>query len=987
MSNSDRFETTARDIAVLYELALSTGRTLDLKDNCRQFIKRLMGRKNIAFCSVLIRDDQLEEHGDTNRATVIAAYPERLSLAGYINDLQQYISPLKESSVAEIGPDDPAYHSLAVNFGLSSGIYVLYTLGQIGLMLFYFNCGDTVIKQQELHQLGGVIENFVISLQGCLAFRRLNVEIAQREYKEQKLRVSEEKHRRLFETMVQGVIYQDINGQIISANPAAERIIGLTLGEILGRSVFDPALKAIREDGSPLPVDEHPAQVALTSGKAVGSETLGILQPSSGKRIWLLVTAIPLFEPGSTEPFQLYITLTDVTEKHRIEQDYQVLFREMMNGFALHEIILDEREAPVDYRFLAVNPAFEKITGLSAKEVVGKTVFEVLPATENEWVIIYGRVAITGEPIYVENYSAALDKYFEVTAFSPAPGQFATIFADITERRRQYDEQQEARLQLELRVEERTAALKASNTEIERARDQYQSLVNNIPGITYRCKFDRDWTMLYMSSVADLLTGYPVADFINNSVRTYESIIHPEDTDYVTRSITEAVTDDRPWDIEYRICHRGGGIYFVHEKGRAITGEDGEVVFLDGFILDITARKEAEAALAEEKEFLTVTLHSIGDGVLLIDTAKKITLINREAEIITGWSSVEAIGAPLSQVVNLFISDNHTRLSDHPLELILEDQLSGKAKHKKMQARDLQLKIVYCNAAPIRDKEGKPNGYVIVLKDMTDIQKMEASLALAQKLESIGQLAAGIAHEINTPMQYISDNAHFLKEAFNHLAGACSQSEPAETGEQEEAGMPVDLEFYLKETPEAIAQALEGIDHVGRIVAAMKNFSHSSLTGKKPADLNNAIINTLTVSRNEWKYVADVNTELDPQLPLVECEIGSINQVVLNMVLNATHALKDATDTGLIEKGLIRVSTEAGPGTVRIKIADNGTGIDPLIIDKIFDPFFTTKEVGCGTGQGLMIAHDIIVNKHGGSIAVHSEPGKGTEFTVTLPLG
>ncbi|MDZ4132148.1 MAG: PAS domain S-box protein, partial [Dethiobacteria bacterium] len=426
MSDSDRYEATVRDITILYELALSTGRTLDLKDNCRQFIKQLMGCKNIAFCSVLIKDDHLDEHGDANRATVIAAYPERFSLVGYINDLPQYVRPLKENSFAEIGPADPVYHSLTANFGLSGGIYVLFALGQIGLMQFYFNRGDAVLKQQELHQLSGVMEKFAISLQGCLAFRRLIVEIAQRENIEQKLRVSEEKHRRLFETMVQGVIYQNINGQIISANPAAERIIGLTLGEILGRSVFDPALKAIREDGSPLPVDEHPARVALTSDKAVGPEILGILQPSSGKQIWLLVTAIPLFEPGSAEPFQIYITLTDITERRRIEQDYQVLLREMINGFALHEIILDNQKTPVDYRFLAVNPAFERITGLSANEVVGKTVLEVLPTTENEWVITYGRVAITGEPIYVENYFTALDKYFEVTAFSPAPGQFAT---------------------------------------------------------------------------------------------------------------------------------------------------------------------------------------------------------------------------------------------------------------------------------------------------------------------------------------------------------------------------------------------------------------------------------------------------------------------------------------------------------------------------------------------------------------------------------
>ncbi len=275
-------------------------------------------------------------------------------------------------------------------------------------------------------------------------------------------------------------------------------------------------------------------------------------------------------------------------------------------------------------------------------------------------------------------------------------------------------------------------------------------------------------------------------------------------------------------------------------------------------------------------------------------------------------------------------------------------------------------------------------------------------LVQAQKLESIGQLAAGIAHEINTPIQFIGDNLRFLEDAFRDLmpllAGvACSHAGDGES-RPGVPGAPVDrmlqgatpsgnddLGYLTREIPKAIAQSLEGVGRVANIVRSMKEFSHPGTDELQPVDVNKALECTLTVCRNEWKYVADVVTDLDPRLPLVPCMPGACNQVFLNLIINAAHAIADKQAGNCTEKGTITVSTRSDGDWVEIRVADTGTGIPEKHRTKVFDPFFTTKKVGRGTGQGLAIAHSVIVDKHGGTLTFDTEVGHGTAFVVRLP--
>ncbi|MCP4810439.1 MAG: histidine kinase, partial [Proteobacteria bacterium] len=276
-------------------------------------------------------------------------------------------------------------------------------------------------------------------------------------------------------------------------------------------------------------------------------------------------------------------------------------------------------------------------------------------------------------------------------------------------------------------------------------------------------------------------------------------------------------------------------------------------------------------------------------------------------------------------------------------------------------------------------------------------QNLETELLHARKLEAVGQLAAGIAHEINTPTQFVGDNTRFLKDAFVDVGQLIAESrrlvdELSVAGSTEQAERlaacleDADVDFLEEEIPRAIDQSLEGLGRVGKIVSAMKEFAHPGAQGKTAADLNHCIESTITVATNEWKYCCEMELELDPDLPNVFCSAGEINQVVLNMVVNAAHAIEERLGERPTSKGLINISTRSFEDQVEIRIGDTGAGMAPDVVERVFDPFFTTKSVGKGSGQGLSIAHDVIIRKHCGTIRVESEPGVGTTFIIQLPL-
>jgi signal transduction histidine kinase/DNA-binding NarL/FixJ family response regulator len=312
--------------------------------------------------------------------------------------------------------------------------------------------------------------------------------------------------------------------------------------------------------------------------------------------------------------------------------------------------------------------------------------------------------------------------------------------------------------------------------------------------------------------------------------------------------------------------------------------------------------------------------------------------------------------------------------------------------------REGETRLLGLNVLPILTESDSPTGFIITGADVTERMGLELQLRQAQKLEAIGQLAAGIAHEINTPTQFVGHNIRFLKDSWDSIAEflnfcgtvqaecATGPVPPEHLQQFSELHQKCDLEYLLKHIPDAIDNSLEGVSRVAKIVKGFKEFSHPGSEGKRVINLNQAIETTISVSRHEWKYCADLVTAFDADLPLVPCLVGEFNQVILNLIINSSHAIGSVVEKNGQGKGTITISTRRDGEWARIAVADTGAGIPVEIRSRVFEPFFTTKEVGKGTGQGLALAHAAIVNRHHGQLWFESELGQGTTFFIRLPL-
>lgn len=312
--------------------------------------------------------------------------------------------------------------------------------------------------------------------------------------------------------------------------------------------------------------------------------------------------------------------------------------------------------------------------------------------------------------------------------------------------------------------------------------------------------------------------------------------------------------------------------------------------------------------------------------------------------------------------------------------------------------REGETRLLGLNVLPILTESDSPTGFIITGADVTERMGLELQLRQAQKLEAIGQLAAGIAHEINTPTQFVGHNIRFLKDSWDSIAEflnfcgtvqaecATGPVPPEHLQQFSELHQKCDLEYLLKHIPDAIDNSLEGVSRVAKIVKGFKEFSHPGSEGKRVINLNQAIETTISVSRHEWKYCADLVTAFDADLPLVPCLVGEFNQVILNLIINSSHAIGSVVEKNGQGKGTITISTRRDGEWARIAVADTGAGIPVAIRSRVFEPFFTTKEVGKGTGQGLALAHAAIVNRHHGQLWFESELGQGTTFFIRLPL-
>jgi len=532
------------------------------------------------------------------------------------------------------------------------------------------------------------------------------------------------------------------------------------------------------------------------------------------------------------------------------------------------------------------------------------------------------------------------------------------------------------------------SARKRSEAQLIESEERYRTAIEHSNDGVAFIQGDR---LLYVNQKLVELFGYDLPEEITRN--PFSMLVHPDERERVTEIVQRRQKGEPvPSRYEWRGIGKDGRPIWI-EASTTQTTFRGQAVYL-AWLRDVSERKVAEEKLQKahaEKESLISSLSSIFIG---LSPDNHIISWNKMAENVFGVASATVLGQPFEkcgiqwswELINEKIAQ--FKREDGPLRV---DDI----RFRRFDGKDRFLGITI---NPVKGSKDAIPGLSIIGADVTDRKILESQLIQAQKLESIGQLAAGIAHEINTPTQYLGDNTRFLQDAFNDLRQLMEKYEALHSAvkaenvnedllrEMDDKAEEVDVDYLMEEIPLAIQQTLDGVTSIAKIVLAMKEFSHPGSLKKTSIDINKAIESTITVARSEWKYVAEMVTDFDTSIPHVPCLPGEFNQVILNMIINAAHAITDIEANGVSEKGTITISTRGDGDRVEIRISDNGTGIPEDIQPKIFDPFFTTKEVGKGTGQGLAISHSVIVEKHGGTVTFESKIGKGTTFIIRLPF-
>ncbi len=574
---------------------------------------------------------------------------------------------------------------------------------------------------------------------------------------------------------------------------------------------------------------------------------------------------------------------------------------------------------------------------------------------------------------------------------------------------------------------------------LKQSEERFRSLVANIPGAVYRCAYDRTIplrTMVFLTEAIQDISGYPPTDFINNRIRSFASIIHPHDQERLDQAVRQSVIAKQPYAIEYRIVRADGSLAWVYDKGQCIFSKNEErqpqnlLLHIDGVILDITERKQAEADVPCTQVFLHSEvphesealyhhmIETASEGVWMFDVNSKTTFVNTRMAQMLGYTVEEMLGRSLFD----FIDEESRVLAQAYVERRRQGiQQRHDFKFRRKDGSDLWAIV---SATPILDAASQFIGVLRMITDNSDhkqaeealrqserqlrfknqqleqtlhqLRQTQAQLIQNEKMVSLGQLIAGIAHEINNPVSFIYGNINYAREyAFEllHLVQLYIKHYPEPVPEIQDQIEAINLDFLTVDFPRLLESMNKGANRIRKIVLSLRNFSRLDEAERKQVNIHEGIDSALFILQHRLKQQPS-HPEIQVckdygQLPLVECYPSQLNQVFMHLLNNALDALEEqgSREDALIQNPQIWICTEVQDNNrVVIRIADNGPGIPADVKKRIFDPFFTTKPVGASTGLGLSISHSIVVEKHGGQLTCISTLGQGAEFVIELPV-
>jgi len=809
--------------------------------------------------------------------------------------------------------------------------------------------------------------------------RTVVFDITERRKVDEALKESVQRYRTLFDEARDGIVIMDFDsGEIMDCNAEYERQTGRRLEELRSMKIWELRPKDL------IDVSKQKFEELKNRGEAASSD-LGYLRPDGG------ITPIDFSSKVVELHGKKYVQgiTRDITERKKIEEEikenerkYRSLFENMLNGFAYHLLIVDEKSKPVDYLFLEVNDAFEEMTGLKRKTVIGRMVTEVIPDIKGgtfDWIAEFGKVALEGKELRTEQYSESLDRWYSVSAYSPMTGYFAVVFEDISERKR-------------------------SEIELEEKQKLIEDISNTVPEIIFI--FDLiDHHLDYANTALQRNLGYEVDEISRLGADVLESVVHADDLPLLHDAFERLfkASNGEIVETEFRMKHRNHGLRWINIRIIVFSRtDDGRVRKVLGTAHDVSDRKDIAEKLTQyshnleqiveertselmklntelEREMSIRTLveeeiranyeklrHSnqllelmffnVHVCIAYLDREFNFIRVNEAYALVNGKKPLFFVG---KNHFDLFPDEENKRIFRHVIETgepyFVFEKIYQFPEHPERGTTYWDWSV-----NPVKNRMGKVEGLVLSLLDVTEKKQAQIDAMRAAHLVSLGELAAGVAHEINNPINGIINYAQILLDE------------------------PGDRKLVTDVSGKMIKEGTR----IENIVRSLLSFARQEEKEHEPADVLRILDDTLMLidvqlrSRN-IKVVRNIPSDIEK----VVVNRQQIQQIFLNMISNAWHAL-DQKYPGPHADKIIEISAENkhknGRPVVEVLFRDRGVGIPASNLNSVMNPFFTTKPTGQGTGLGLSISHNI-VKDHGGTILLESAEGEFTKVTVTLP--